>query len=282
MKIAVMVMACLVSAMLGFAAGRAANDTPTRNYGQTADGLASTIEIPTATGVIRVPADHGVEIQLDEDTTPTRKHSESVDAQSSGLKTSSDQAAQSFKSDMPSVGGFGFTSTGGGAQFTFKSLAKSGSTWLWIIGGLAVIAGAVAGYLRKSVTLGLTVSGAGVALIVVGWFLDQQPVLAALIALLVLAGVTVYLLMQTKWGRDTWDTLVDVVRGVEDAPVVASDVGAQDRIDTSKTVKSSIGQTMRNADRGKRIISEAKKEAGVTKKTVKPTLNAADVNPEQP
>jgi len=129
-------------------------------------------------------------------------------------KTISSQEPTRIDGDSVTLGGF--------RSMMISGLSK-GTMILYVIGGLAVIAGIVVAVWLKRVVLGLAVAGGGIALMAVATLFETYPWIVPVGGAVLLAGFAWFLYDTWKGGRLS-KTLKAVVTGVENAPEEAQAV----------------------------------------------------------
>jgi len=164
------------------------------------------------------------------------------------------EAPESLDTSAPPVSLPSGPEAGGGeSPVSFWERARStGSNPLFVMGGLAVLAGTLVLVWLKQVWTGLGLAAGGAALIAAGVLVDRYPWVALAVPLVGLAAVVWFLLARRK-GRDTWTALRAIVVGVEEAEKV--EAGTKREIAAAATA---VGKKRVDA-----VVDAIKKEAGL-------------------
>lgn len=149
----------------------------------------------------------------------------------------------------------------GGDMTEWKDAVRRGPIILCIFGGLMLAAGIVVAVWAQKVLLGLSIAGAGMALIITGILFEAYPWIA-IVAIVVLLAAGIWWLVDTRAGTKASTSLTKVetaltavVRGVEAAPAAAQ-AAVKKGITTAAT-------TTGKKDEVKTTITKAKTKAGV-------------------
>jgi len=158
-----------------------------------------------------------------------------------------------FRSDGVKVEGGGGSFSGGGME-SITDAVRRGPVLLCLMGGAAVLAGIVLAVWAKRVTLGLAVAGGGGTLVAAGVLFEVYP-WVLLVALIAVAAIGIWWLVDAKFAGKAKAALTAIVRGVEAAPA-----------DAQAAVKASIGSAATATGQYgtvKDTITKTKAKAGV-------------------
>jgi len=156
------------------------------------------------------------------------------------------KAAEKFETGPVSVNG----NRAGGSSW--QSLSPGGMKVLYIIGGLAVVLGALLGYVI-SWKLGAVISGAGASLACGAWAAERYPWAVLIVGLAVL-GAGAYVAYQLWLGERTRKAATTIVRAVEEYENTAATE------ELKETIEKLAGQDKRMV---KDTVTRIKRGAGL-------------------
>lgn len=174
------------------------------------------VDVTVDDKVIKAPKGSEIQIKIDK--------SRSANGKGAGIKTSSEQVSQNFKSESPQVSLNGSSAMGGGLDFINKMKVSTSSAIFYTLGGLTFLAGLIYFVFVKSIN-GLYIAGAGLALVAVGVVVNEYP-LAMLVGLVAAIGGIVAFVFLGKNHANLTTVVENITKGVADASIANPEAAA--------------------------------------------------------